>query len=315
MTKKIRAKRDTADIVSAFGSEDEFNDSLVKHSEALEYELGVQFRKAEREAETDCGRIDILAEPYGSRSDQIVVESKIGELDDDHISRGHKYAIEQDATVLVYIADRFSSITQRQLSRIGENDDQMFIFALSPSISHSNDESVTMGFTQAVSPSDWEEYRSATFPSGLRMDRVIIFDHLSDELANQDIAELERNKRSPRESGCYETEPDPIGDFDIYYSVRQHVTKEADSGDNIGNITLNIRTDSQRKGQIREFVDMNEEMLDESFKNWNVVSNWNGVATVAINETIEPSDHEQVVEWFVQQRKILSDIQNNLILE
>lgn len=217
--------------------------------------LGIQFRHVDREVETESGWIDILAEPYGSKSDPVVIESQIGELNDDHISRGHKYAIEQEATVLIYLADDFSSITRQQLTRIGESGDQIYIFGLSPLITYSDDAKVTMGFIYAISPSDWEDYRDRNFPSGLDEDRTIIFDRLSEELEKGNLAKLNRGKPVPTHSGYYESEPDPFGEYEIYYSVRQHVSKEADNGDNIENITLNLRLDNSEQERVATMVE------------------------------------------------------------
>lgn len=314
MVKRIQAKSDSEDIASAFGNEDEFNDSLAEYCKPLEYDLGIQLRNTEREVSTNSGWIDILAEPYGSESDLIVIESQIGELDDDHVSRGYKYAIEQKATVLIYIADEFSPITRKQLNRIGENDDEMYIFGFIPSITNSDGDSVTMGFTRAVSPSDWEEYRDRTLPSGLDEDRTIIFEQLETELEQQNIAELKRNNPVPTHSGYYESEPNPIDEFDVYYSVRQRVTKQAQNGDDIGNITFNLRTGTLTEDRVSELIESNSELLDDSYSRWNFVPDWNSIQYITISSDIDPANHSKVVDWFVEQRKILSQIEDELSL-
>jgi hypothetical protein len=314
MVKKIQTEEDSGDILSGFEDENEFNNSLSKNPEVLENELDILFRETEREVQTDSGWIDILAKPYGSVSDKIVIESQIGTLNDDHISRGYKYAIEKDARVLIYVADDFSAITRQQLTRIGENDDDLFIFGFIPSITNLSSDSVRIGFTRAVSPSDWEDYQNQNFPDGVDEDRTIIFHHLEEELKKQNIAELRKKRPVPQHSGYYESEPDPFDEYDIYYSVRTHVNKAAYNGDEIGNITLNIRCDKMSDKRAERVSQHNSKIFDETFERWNVVPEWGTHGNITISKDLNPENHQKIVGWFVSQRQKLNNIKNELDL-
>lgn len=315
MVKEIQTEEDSGNILSGFEDEDEFNDSLAQNPEVLENELKILFKNSEREVQTESGWIDILAEPYGSVSDKIIIESQIGTLNDDHISRAYKYAIEKDARVLVYIADDFSTTTRRQLTRIGENDDDLFIFGFIPSITNLSPNSVRIGFTRAVSPSDWEDYQNQNFPDGLDQDRTIIFHHLEEELERQDIAALRKKRPVPLHSGFYESDPDPFDEYDIYYSVRQHVNKEAHDGDEIGNITLNLRRDEMSEEQVERVLQENSSIFDETFKKWNVVPKWGAHGNITISKDLDPQRHQEIVDWFVSQRENLNKIKDDLNLD
>lgn len=312
--KRIKTIEQTENIGDSFEDEDEFNDSLAEYPDPLENELGIPFRKVTREKSIDFGYIDLYAEPYAKSTERVIVESQVGELDDDHIARAHKYAIDQDVTVLIYIADSFSSITRRQLSRIGENDDDLFIFGLTPTISHSTTDEVTMTFNRVISPNEWEEYREKEFPSGIDMDRAITFDHLEDKLERRELPKFKRSKAAPTHNSFHE-KTDHFDPFEISYSIKSSTQSTSITGEQIDNINLKLRRKGESEELLEEIMNENESLLDSHFDSWHGLCGWGNYTIITFDKQFDTEEHEPIAQWFAETREKLSFIEQELKLK